>query len=425
LWIGSNATMIDQRARVANEPLPDGTGQPDQVVALSQTPVVPDSLQLDVTANGARVRWKPIPDIFMAGPEVAIPDPRVAPGAPPAPRGPTQVYVLDPQAGQIRFGDGTHGARPASGAKLSATYDRGMGAGGNVGAGAVSQGPALPAGLKVTNPVRTWGGVEPESVAQAEKQITRTLQHQDRLVTAADFETITYRTPGIEVGRVEVLPAYNPEIGTSTPGDAAGAVTLMVIPSHDPDHPNAPMPDRLFLDAICDYLDPRRLVTTEVFLRAPNYRAVWVAVGIEPAPRLSLAQISEDVKAEVQRFLSPLPPSGTVLPLDQPALFLAAAPFDTHKGWPLRKPVLRLEIAAVANRVDGVVLVNDVLLIDDGRNSRERVPMSGLDLPYLAGIVVGVGAAPPADSIPGFGSPGTPGSTTRFVPVPFIPAECR
>ena len=198
----------------------------------------------------------------------------------------------------------------------------------------------------------------------------------------------------------------------------------MVIPSADPAHPNAPMPDRLFLDAICDYLDARRLITTEVFLRPPNYRAVWCSIGIQVAPRFSIAQVTQSVKSALQQFLSPLPPPGTVLPLDQPALFVPAPADDGSSGWPLRKAVAKLEIAAVANRVDGVVLVNDVLLIDDSRVAQDTISMFGLDLPYLAGLAVGVGAAPPADSIPGFGtSGGQPGA--NFVPVPFVPTECQ
>ena len=80
---------------------------------------------------------------------------------------------------------------------LRASYDYGVGAAGNVGAGAINSSPSLPAGLKVTNPVRTWNGTEAETVSEGEKQITRYLQHRDRLVSATDFETITLRTPGV------------------------------------------------------------------------------------------------------------------------------------------------------------------------------------------------------------------------------------
>ena len=59
-----------------------------------------------------------------------------------------------------------------------------------------------------------------------------------------------------------------------------GAVTLMVMPRTDPLQPDAPRPDRLFLNTICDYLDPRRLVTTEVILRGPVYKPIWISVGI-------------------------------------------------------------------------------------------------------------------------------------------------
>src|SRR5207249_8809360 len=126
----------------------------------------------------------------------------------------------------------------------------GVGAAGNVGKNAINSSPALPAGLKVTNPVRTWNGAEAESMSEGEKHISRYLQHRDRLVTAADFETITLRTPGVDIGRVEVIPAFSPELSLNEPGDAPGAVTLMVIPKYDLVQPDAPRPDRLFLDAI-------------------------------------------------------------------------------------------------------------------------------------------------------------------------------
>ena len=48
------------------------------------------------------------------------------------------------------------------------------------------------------------------------------------------------RTPGVEIGRVEVLPAFNPELPPNAAGDAPGAVTLMVIPRSDPLQPDAP-----------------------------------------------------------------------------------------------------------------------------------------------------------------------------------------
>src|SRR5262249_41821178 len=48
LWVGINAAAVGQRAHVADELLPAGTGEPDQAVTLSRTPVLPASVRLTV-----------------------------------------------------------------------------------------------------------------------------------------------------------------------------------------------------------------------------------------------------------------------------------------------------------------------------------------------------------------------------------------
>src|SRR5262249_435675 len=146
-------------------------------------------------------------------------------------------------------------------------------------------------------------------VSEGEKQIAQFLQHRDRLVNSVDFETITKRTPGVDIGRVEVIPAFSPELAPNEPGDAPGAVTLMVIPRYDSVQPDAPVPDSNFLNPICEYLDPRRLVTTEVFLRGPSYKGIWVSIGIDVKAGLGIAEVTEAVKRRISQFLSPLPVS--------------------------------------------------------------------------------------------------------------------
>ncbi|HEX7956484.1 MAG TPA: hypothetical protein VF508_06060, partial [Pyrinomonadaceae bacterium] len=181
LWVGVNTTTVTQRARVTGEILPSGTGEPDQSATLANTPVIPGSVRLSVTAQGKTTPWEETDDLLSAGPEVPAPDPRESPSARPAPARPTDVFALDPESGEVRFGDGTRGRRPPTGAALRADYDYGMGAAGNVGVGSINTGAALPAGLRVTNPVRTWGGSRAETAAEGEKLIPRYLQHKDRL----------------------------------------------------------------------------------------------------------------------------------------------------------------------------------------------------------------------------------------------------
>lgn len=422
LWAGINATSITQRAHVANELLPDGTGAPDQTVVLSRKPVIPKSVRLIVSPLAGETRkWQEIDDLMSAGPEVQVPDPRQPPGAARVPSLPAEVYVVDAESGQIKFGDGLRGKRPPAGAKLRVSYDYGVGSAGNVAAGSINSSPALPAGIKVNNPVRTWNGTEAEKVGEGEKQIARYLQHRDRLVSAADFETITMRTPGVDIGRVEVLPAFNPELVPNEAGDAPGAVTLMVIPRNDPKQPDAPVADAIFLNTICRYLDPRRLVTTELYLRGPVYKPIWISIGINVVAGVATAEVREAVKRALLNFLAPVQSasglSDTLTSLTTPTYA------STQKGWPLSKAVTARELLAVASRVSGVLLVNDVLIAEDTRPASEQIPMNGLELPRVMGISVTVGDPMDVNQLRGqLPAPTTP--APRIVPVPVIPEEC-
>ncbi|MEN9456266.1 MAG: hypothetical protein RL210_1785, partial [Pseudomonadota bacterium] len=278
LWAGINACLVSQRIRVFNEVLAPGNGQPDQSRPLAQRPLIPGSLELRVAGQ----LWQEIDDLLGAGPEVPQPDWGQPPGSTPPLAKPVDVFVVDYEAGVIKFGDGVrYGKRPPAEASLSVSYDVCVGAGGNLDKASIKQAPALPSGIAVSNPIRTWGGADAESVSDGEKQVARFLQHRERLVTAEDFATIARRAPGIDIGRLEVLPAFHPELSPNEPGDAPGVVTLLVLPKRDPAHPSAPQPDRLFLNALCRHLDPRRLVTTELVLRGPIYVPIWLSIGID------------------------------------------------------------------------------------------------------------------------------------------------
>jgi hypothetical protein len=426
LWVGINAVFVAQRARVSNEILPNGTGAPDQIMVLSRKPVIPRSVRLTITtAQGETKQWQEIDDLFTAGPEVKVPDLRSPPGAPPPIERPSEVFTVNPESGEIKFGDGMRGKRPSVGATIRATYDYGVGTAGHVGEGTINSSPSLPAGLKVTNPVRTWNGTEAETVSEGEKQITRYLQHRDRLVSAKDFETITWRTPGVDIGRVEVIPAFNPALSPNEPGGAPGVVTLMLIPRFDPNRPSAPKPDRLFLDTVCRYLDPRRLVTTELFLRGPDYKDIWISVGINVVAGAAVPTVREAVKRELLQFLAPFDPAQTGLRDDLLATPESTEGTGAQNGWPLRKAVTDRELLAVASRVQGVLLVNDVKIAEGTRPPVSQINMSGLDLPRVAGISVTIGEPMDLDQVRGQTTPTiTTTAISKVVPVPVVPEEC-
>jgi hypothetical protein len=404
-WVGVNATSVVQAVPVTQEIVGTGTGTPFQTFTVANTPVVTDAagFLLEVASDGQWTAWQQIDDIYAAGAD-------------------DTAYMLDPASGLITGGSGLFGMRFPLKASVRATYRYGGGLQGQVAVGAISKGVALPGGFSVTNPVATWGASDPESASNGEADITRWLRHRDRLVTADDFADLTRRTPGIDLGRVEVLPLFNPD-GPDPTVTWPGMVTVLVIPRSDPVNPNAPQPDLLFLDAVCRWLGPRRLITTEVHVRGPQYQQIWVSVGIEVLPGQVFPSVQQAVTAAVQAFLSPL--TGGFPAVDASTGILTSDTTATGSGWPLGNAVRSQDIEAVATRVPGVRYVNPVLiagLAPDGSviASLDPVPITGLQLPALAKVSVSSGSPEAPSSLVGSSQP-VP--STQF-PVPVVPAVC-
>jgi hypothetical protein len=393
-WVGLNAAAVVQAVPVSQEIVGTGTGSPFQTFSVANTPVVMDAtgLLLEVQGPDGWTAWQQIDDLYAASPD-------------------TTAYMLDPASGLITGGSGLFGARFPPGAEVRASYRYGGGQPGEVAIGAINKSVALPAGFSVSNPVATWGASDAESVSDGEADITRWLRHRDRLVTADDFADITRRTPGVDLGRVEVLPLFNPD-GADPTATWPGMVTVLVIPKSDPVHPNAPVPDLLFLNTVCSWLDPRRLVTTEVHVRGPEYKQIWVSVGIEVLSGQVPTLVQQAVKTAVTAFLSPLIGG------------LPAQGASTGSGWPLDTAVRSQDIEAVATRVPGVRYVDSVLitgLASDGSviSSVDPVPIAGLQLP-AATVFVNGGPAEDPSTLIGGSQPALP----TQVPVPVVPKTC-
>jgi len=387
-WVGINATRVMQAVPVINELLGQGNGEPDQTVTLASTPVLPTSMRLVIEGdNGVARLWRLTDDLLAAGPD-------------------DEVFTLDPESGLVRFGDGLRGKRPPATRRIVASYEYGGGPQGNVGIGAIktTRDLRLQGGYTIENSVPTSGGSLGQSVAEGERDIALVLRHRDRLVTQQDFADVTQRTPGVDIGRVEVLPLFVP--GNPPQEDAPGVVTVMVIPRFETLRPLWPTPDRLFLRRVCDYLEPRRLVTTEIYVRGPQYVPVYVSVGIQVRGGFFPDLVREEVGKRLNGYLSALPPGG-----------------PEGKGWPLRKRLLRKDLEAVVTRVPGVEFVESLELGVESPVDIPEYDLTGLKLPMLVAWSVQEGSAEPIASIVTT-IPSTDPSRVRVVHVPVTRAKC-
>ena len=99
LWAGINAAMISQRARVVGEPLPDGTGEPDQTARLAHPQVLPKpSCSTSRHRTGRRSAGRGSTTLA-AGSEVPVRDVRQPPGRPAAPTANASVFAVDAATG--------------------------------------------------------------------------------------------------------------------------------------------------------------------------------------------------------------------------------------------------------------------------------------------------------------------------------------
>lgn len=415
-WAGINCAMAQQRRDVRAEPLGDGDGSPDQTRRLARAPVLAGSVAITtVDAAGAVTAWTQVDDLLSSAPEVAAPGQIV-----PAWAGPQTAYRLDPESGVVTFGDGLAGRRPRAGERLFARYQHCDGAQGNVGAGAIKAGPLL-GGIDASNPLPAFGGADSETVADGTRQVQRLLSHRDRLVTAEDFRSIAWRAPGLAIGRIEVLPGWHPDLATAGMGHVPGVVTLLAIPARDARTPHAPRSDAAFLDALCRWLDPRRLVTTELILRGADYKGVWISVGLEIAPGHAAADVLAGVRARLQTHLAPLPADGLGFAAE-PMLY--EAPRD-DRGWPLGKAVSAGALLVEVARVAGVEAVTGLELALSSGGAVADVNITGIELPEILGLSVVVGppiaiAALRGDS----GSAGPVPTGPPLLPVPIVPETC-
>ena len=381
-WAGVNASRVVQAVPVAAELVGVGSGEPDQVFALAHRPVLPATLRLGVESDNGLQLWRQVDDL--AG--LPYDDP---------------AFTLDPAGGTVTFG-GPEGARPAATRRIFASYQYGGGLEGNVAIGAIktSSDPRI-AGLEVANPLATWGGDLAESVVEVERTLPAVLRHRERLVTEQDFKDVTMRTPGVDVGRVEVLSLFKPDAPDL---EAAGVVTVMVVPRFDSVRPRWPTPDRLFLRTVCDYLDVRRLVTTELYVRGPVYLETYVTIGIATAAGWFPDLVRQAVRNRMYEYLSSLGPGGAA-----------------GGGWELKRTILKKDLEAVATRVPGVSFVRSIQVGVTSGEDVDTYALSGLELPLLRNIGVVEGEAEPLASVIAGGVVGTP---VRQVPVPVDPEAC-
>ncbi len=395
-FIDANMVRVEQAVTAPPEILGYGNGRTGQTGRLSRTPAILDSERIQVRGVLGWENWTRVDDLALAGPD----DP---------------FYTLDPGDGTVTFGDGIHGRIPLPGEAIRCqSYRYGGGVQGNLGAARINRvRAACPPGalaLKATNPLPAEGGADAETQDAAAARIPTVLRTNDRAVAAEDFVTLALATPGTAVGRAHCLPRHKPHERVD---GVPGTVTLIVLPTYDPLQPDQPTPDREQLRRVCAHLEPRRLVTTELYVTPPQYVRLSCSVAVEPDAGAGEETLRRHVELALRQHLAPLPPYG-----------------PDGSGWPFGRAVRDRDCEAAVLRVQGVRLVNEVLIVGQSISRSgtpapvtQTVPLLPWQLPVLLEVRVAIGADAVAEPLPPLDTEPAP-LPVDAMPVPVGKEEC-
>lgn len=401
-WLGINAVDVDQRLTIQNRILlAQSTGLADQEFSLPGQSVEPQSLAIAVEESGGGFQpWQRIEDLALAGRDAA-------------------VYSLDSEAGTIRFGDGLRGRIPEITRRIRVSLMRsGGGQAGNLPAGALTaisaqdhQGLRLSSQFKVVQALPLAGGEDAESLEVAERRIPDLFRHRDRAVTESDYRQLAAETPGVQLGRVELLPRFKPQQRRSP---VPGVVSVLVLPQTDQLQPPNPRPDRPTLERVHAWLDQRRPLATELYVISCQYVALGLSVGVEVQEGFGQDGVLQAVKESLQGFLWPLVPGGL-----------------NGKGWPLGRTIQERELEVVVSRVPGVDGVTGLLMFERGpagdlwqklqstAGQPASLRLQAWELPELLAVVVTSGLpSPDLDPQP------LAGDRLLGIAVPVMPEVC-
>jgi predicted phage baseplate assembly protein len=265
-----------------DETLGTSDGQPNEVFSLRHVPVVPESVSVrTVMPDDSSQDWTRVPDFLAATPD-------------------DRVYTLNPVEGTIRFGDGDRGLIPSPTANIvAAAYRAGGGSRGNAAvAGSIKNPMTLLTGVdKITNARDAVGGADEQTLDDLKLKTPALLRRRDRAVTPEDFESLVVELGGIAAA--VALPTVHPDFpGVSVPG----AITVAIVPDNS-DVPPKPSSD--LIRAACAMLDEKRLLTTEVFVKGPEYQEVRVEARVSANPYASFDTVALAARSAINALLDP------------------------------------------------------------------------------------------------------------------------
>ncbi len=361
-YLGINCVEVMGQAVERDIMLGVGDGNPEQSVQLPHPNIDPFTLEIEVEENAAFEAWQRVNHLAAANRD-------------------SRVYTLDAINGIIRFGDGVKGKRPLSGHAIRVAYYRhGGGTAGNLPAESITKMARKTSGLTVRHEWPAQGGVDAETISEAEQRLPAYLSHRNRAVTQADFKILAESNPINSVAKAECFPGLLP--GSSierVQRDIPGVISLFVLPPKNAAINEAPRPSKGLLRDVFDYLSSRILMGTELYVLSPEFIPVSLTLIVQAQDPTMQQSVEKAVEQSLLNYLWALAPGG-----------------PTGEGWPLGRNIDVDELRTHASRTEGVLKVKQIsLFYFEQENAHwqslakgQALPLDDYQLPQLSAIQV-------------------------------------
>jgi uncharacterized phage protein gp47/JayE len=263
--------VIQVDAAVTGEIVGSSDGSLGQRFALARRPLIQGSLVLTVDEGGGPKAWTQVDSLLAAA-------------------GTDPSYALrrdETDTTWIELGDNRHGRAPARGRNnLVASYLVGGGAQGNVPAGAIVDGgkASLDGLTAVTNELAAGGGADAEATADAAVRGPQMFRSMGRAVTAADYEAHAKQRFG--VGKALAI----------APG--ANRIDLYIAPA------GGGVPSDTLHEDLLAYFESKRVVTSIVDIKKPDYADVIIQGALTVEPRFSRKLVQKRAEDAIRALWS-------------------------------------------------------------------------------------------------------------------------
>ena len=395
-YLGLNAVDVVAQGIVRDQMIALGSGQSNQQYLLAQSQIDAQSLVIEVSEFSHFYAWQQVSD-FNGYSES------------------DRVYSFDPINSQITFGDGLRGMRPPLKSRIRARYYQyGGGKASNLMAASANALHDVPNKYQIRHERALTGGLDAETIAQAQARIPTYLNHRNRAVTRSDFINLALQNPLNPVARAELISGFLPATSiNSIQRNVPGVVSIFVLPPNPIAMGVIKRPTAGLLRDVYQYLDERTLLGTELYVLSPEFIPVALSVVVEVLDPQLQVQTLNGVNQSLLEYLWLTAPGG-----------------PSGNGWPLGRALEVNELKAVAARVDGVLAVSDLVIYEQRSSSNtwakmDSIKLSDYQLPEVMQVHSQQGDSQSKAQMPPMIDPNeTETGASVAVAVPVIPDIC-